>query len=236
VIGVPNIGLGLRSQSSLWTPERWGTDRIEDWTADDVLTTGANVTAWVGKRGINWAQANAAYQGTLVSHTPLGGRAAVRMTNDHYTAIITYAGTSHSVFVVCHQDSAAATDQFLVDTESGRSFLGLRTPVSNTYYIFNNGAKWPLGGGAVPGADSLCSISDGTNLYLYRAGVLLGSQLGGGTVAVQIGGTTALGANYPNTGGPCPDVYVARVCFLARAATNTDRANWFEWSLRYYGV
>lgn len=229
-----------------WSPMAWGSSRIVDFTAEEVLLSGSNVTAFVDNSGagLHAVQAVSASQGTYVpSHPGFNGKPAVRMQSELGTSqwyvmpYNGYMGFSHSWFFVLEHGSLEPYPQYLTQ---GASPYFICEPVSatatNAGYYDGTATHVPLGAGTAtiaPRSECYSLDSVAHQGSLHRNGALVGTNAYvdyGVHVARSINGRVTDGSAY------VPGLYLHRMTALRRAATVNDLASWFAWTKAHCGV
>lgn len=237
--------MGLGGAAAAWTPDEW-TGRLEDWTADDVLTSGAAVTAFVTQctGGHNAVQANASYQGVL--GTGANGHPVVAVTAPAYQYYVftnaAPASADVSVMAVYKAPDVTTTYQPVVDfgaNGAGTRKLCRHSGAAGNTQAYYDGTNVSGMGANVATVQSTAWVHDSTNTAkkMYRAGAEIGTaanvgSAAGGSATCLIFGDRDNVAAFHMAGSN--EFY--RTILLDRAATAGDRTNWFGWSLGRYGV
>jgi len=234
------VGIGFRAMrkpaAAAWTPASWGSDRLVDFWAEDVVEDGGKVTTMVDQTATsNAVQANALYQPVLVA-ADIGGKPAVRFTSDVLNFAATHADTRWTVFYVARDDSPAS-GKYAFDTQTGRlGCMPTYAIATNTFGVLDGAivAFNAATGDSTPAVSNALVLDNGS-ASLYRGGAAV--QTGRAYTARQVGGTSGVGAKYTTApGDPMLDWHLGRFVVLKRAATADDLAKWFAWTLAYYGV
>lgn len=224
----------------MWTPDAWGTDRVLDYTADDVLVSGGLVTAFVNQvvGGPNATQANAALQAAEpAARASLNGALAVLFTADAYViADINDTATDHACFLVVDNQDATTVNQYAYDAQTGRllfSLVGGLAGYLGKYQAGPGADGWAAG--SLTGAHRYGWSCDGVagTMSGYKDGVALAGTLAYTAMTMDAAG--GFGGAY-NVSQPIQNCYVGRMVALRRKRSAADETKWGAWTLAKYGV
>jgi hypothetical protein len=205
---------------------------VLDYTAEDVLTSGGKITAWVSQvaGAPNLVQANAANQADYIA-AGLGGHPSGHFISPDYYLVdggLTFAGTAWSICTVLSDQDASAAGQYLSASASGWLHMLVDDAVGTRRAYYTTGGGYIV---VTPrGADTSEIVAvNGTAATIYRGGLSVAS---GACDALGHSGAYAVGSRLTGVGAVF-SLRISRYTLLGRTAAAVDVAKWAAWSGKY---